>query len=171
MPGTFTTRIAELRDRTHLGDGWLRGSVEIDQVYAHFQHESLDLRHPRGGGPKYLERPLFMHFRRYLEEISHTWLEDGGDEAMARSMEDLSDEAEQAAPWEFGDLIHSGHPQVQHGMRDVYDRPPKRHRLTHAELAQKSRWRFETYPPALKGWIYWHYTARGRAGLAPRRRA
>ena len=169
MTGTFGARMAELRARTHAGDGWLKGSVEISQVYAHRQHEDLTLRHPRGGGPKYLERPLFENFPHYLRMVAGGVLDDGGELAMARAMEDLSDAAEQAAPWEFGDLIHSGHPQVRHGRRDVYDRPPKRHRLTHAELAQKSRWRFATYPPALKGWIYWHHTARGRAGLPPRR--
>jgi hypothetical protein len=169
--GTFGARIEELRAHTHSGSGLLRGSVTIDQVYAHFQHESLDLHHPRGGGPKYLERPLFLHYRRYLTEIARSWLEGGGEFAMARCMEDLSDAAEQAAPWEFGDLIHSGHPEVHHGVRLTYDRPPKRHRLTRAELEQKSRWRFAGYPPALKGWIYWHHTARGRVGLPPRRRA
>jgi hypothetical protein len=89
---------------------------------------------------------------------------------MARAMEDLSDQAEQAAPWEFGDLIHSGHPEVRRGMDVTYDRPPKRHRLSKAELAQKSRWRYAGYPPALKGWIYWHHTIRSRLGIPPRRR-
>jgi hypothetical protein len=170
MSGTFTEHIAGLRARTHTGTGWLRGSVEIDQVYAHYQHERLDLHHPRGGGPKYLERPLFENYPRYLRMVAAGVLDDGGETGMARAMEHLSDAAEQAAPWEFGDLIHSGHPQVSHGMRDVYDRPPKRHRLNAAELAQKSRWRFAGYPPALKGWIYWHRTVRGRLGLPPPRR-
>lgn len=171
MPGTAVRELTELRERTHSGDGLLRGSVTIDQIYAHRQHEDLTLHHPRGGGPKYLQRPLFENFPRYLRMVADGVLDDGGETGMARAMEDLSDAAEQAAPWEFGDLIHSGHPQVAHGMRDVYDRPPKRHRLTRAELAQKSRWRFAGYPPALKGWIYWHHTIRGRLGLPPRRHA
>ena len=171
MTGTAVARLTGLRERTHSGTGLLRGSVTIDQVYAHYQHERLDLRHPRGGGPKYLERPLFENFAHYYAAIAHSYLDDGGEVAMARAMEDLSDEAEKAAPWEFGDLIHSGSPKVERGMRTVYERPPKRHRLTKAELQQKSRWRFATYPAALKGWIYWHNTVRGRAGLPPLRRA
>lgn len=170
MTGTAVARLTELLGRTHAGTGLLRGSVEIDQVYAHYQHERLDLHHPRGGGPKYLERPLFDRFRLYLAEIARTYLDDGGERAMWHAMENLSDAAELAAPWEFGDLIHSGHPQVTRGLRTVYDRSPKRHRLTEAELRQKSRWRFATYPAALKGWIYWHNTPRGRAGLPPPRR-
>jgi len=157
-------------DRTHSGTGLLRGSVTVDQVYAHYQHERLDLHHPRGGGPMYLTRPLFDHYGVWLQNIADSYYDDGGERAMRYAMEDLSDLAEQLAPWEFGDLIHSGHPQVTRGMRDVYDRPPKRHRLTEAELRQKNRWRWPGLPSALKGWIYWHQTARGRAGLPPPRR-
>ena len=171
MLGTFTARIAELQHRTHCGTGLLSGSVEMDQVYAHFQHERLDLHHPRGGGPKYLERPLFEHFHDYLAEIARTYLDDGGERAMARSMEHLSDSAELAAPWEFGDLMHSGHPEAGRGMRTVYDRPPKRHRLTRPELRAKAALRLDAPGMGrLKGWIYWHNTIRGRLGLPPPRR-
>jgi hypothetical protein len=169
MTGTCAGRIDALARRVHLGQ-LLRGSVTIDQVYAHYQHERLDLRHPRGGGPKYLERPLFDHYPAYLEAVARGWLDDGGERAMARAMEHLSDAAELAAPWEWGDLIHSGHPEVRRGEELVYDRPPKRHRLTEAELRQKSRWRWPTLPRRLKGWIYWHNTIRGRMGLPPPRR-
>ena len=172
MPGTAVTELTGLLERTHAGTGWLRGSVEIDQVYAHYQHERLDLHHPRGGGPKYLERPLFDHYRDYLTVIAHTVLDDGGQREMERSMEHLSDAAELAAPWEFGDLMHSGHPEVRRGSELVYDRPPKRHRLTQAELRVKAALRLDRPGMQnLKGWIYWHNTVRGRMGLPPARRA
>jgi hypothetical protein len=170
MSGDCIERIELLRHRTRCGQGLLRGSVTVDQVYAHFQHERLDLHHPRGGGPKYLERPLFEHAPAYLTEVARGWLDDGGQRAMARSMEHLSDEAELAAPWEWGDLIHSGHPEVRRGESLTYDRPPKRHRLTAAELKAKSRLRWPSLPARLKGWIYWHNTIRGRMGLPPPRR-
>jgi hypothetical protein len=168
---TFTASINELLDRTKAGDGWLRGSVTVDQVYAHYQHEDLSLRHPRGGGPKFLERPLFEHFRDYYTAIARTYFEDGGRREMARSMEHLSDAAELAAPWEFGDLIHSGHPEARRGEEVYYDRPPKRHRLTRTELRAKAALRLDRPGMGrLKGWIYWHNTIRGRMGLPPRRR-
>jgi hypothetical protein len=169
MTDRFADRIAELRAQTRSGER-LRGSVTIDQAYAHYQHERLDLHHPRGGGPLYLTRPLFEHAGDYLAAIARTYLDDGGRREMARSMEHLSDAAELAAPWEFGDLIHSGHPQVHAGEELVYDRPPKRHRLTEAELRAKSRLRWPSLPDRLKGWIYWHNTIRGRMGLPPPRR-
>jgi len=172
MPGTAALRLRELLDRTHSGTGLLEGSVTVDQVYAHYQHERLDLHHPRGGEAKYLERPLFEHFASYLTAIAAGYLDDGGERAMSRSMEHLSDQAELRAPWEFGDLMHSGHPQVTRGMRDVYDRPPKRHRLTKPELQLKATWRLDRPDMRnLKGWIYWHCTVRGRMGLPPPRRS
>jgi hypothetical protein len=108
-------------------------------VYAHFQHERADLRHPRGGGPFYLQRPLFDHYREYLDDYARTVLHDGGQPAMRRSMEHLSDEVEVTAPREWGDLRRSGHPKVEVGGRTVYDRAPKAARLTRAELKAKSR--------------------------------
>lgn len=171
MTGTAATRLRELGRRTDCGNGLLSGTVTIDQVYAHYQHENMALHHPRGGGAKYLERPLFEHFGDYLTAIAVSYLDDGGKREMARSMEHLSDAAELAAPWEAGDLIHSGHPAASRGEETYYDRPPKRHRLTRPELQAKTRWRLDDHPGMgrLKGWIYWHNTIRGRMGLPPSR--
>lgn len=99
----------------------------------------MDLHHPRGGTAKFLERPLFDHFRDYLGDYAKTVLEDGGQPAMKRSMEHLSDEVEVTAPREWGDLNRSGHPKVEQGGRLIYDRAPKTGRLTEAELKAKSR--------------------------------
>lgn len=138
MSGTFSERIAELRHMT--GDGQrLRGTVTVDQRYAHFQHERTDLVHPRGGGPFYLQKPLMDGFRDYLSDYARTVLHDGGQPAMRRSMEHLSDAVEVTAPREWGDLMRSGAPRVTLGERVVYDRPPKAARLTDAELKAKSR--------------------------------
>lgn len=38
--------------------GDVRAIVSFDTPYAVRQHEELGYRHPRGGNPKYLERPL-----------------------------------------------------------------------------------------------------------------
>jgi hypothetical protein len=137
MAGTFTQRIDELEKR--IGSGRLTGTVVVDQVYAHMQSERLDLKHPRGGGPKYLTRPLMDHYRDYLTDYARTVLEDGGQPAMKRSMEHLSDQVEITAPREWGDLMRSGHPQVTQGGRQIYDRPPKAARLSREELKAKSR--------------------------------
>jgi hypothetical protein len=137
MTGTFTQRIDELEKR--IGSGRLAGSVTVDQVYAKYQHERMELHHPRGGSAKYLQKPLMEHYRDYLTDYARTVLDDGGQPAMKRSMEHLSDQVEITAPREWGDLRDSGHPQVTQGGRTLYDRPPKAARLSREELKAKSR--------------------------------
>lgn len=167
MAGTFTERIEELRRMTGAPDP-LTGTLIVDQLYAHYQHERLDLKHPRGGMAKFLQRPLMARYPGYLDDYARTVLTDGGQAAMRRSMDDLSDQVKVLAPVEFGDLRRSGHPHVtQRGT--LYDRPPEVPRLSEAALRAKSRLLWPSLPDALKGWIYWHNTARGKAGLPPPR--
>jgi hypothetical protein len=155
MTGTFALRARELREHTGNGE-LLSGSVTVDQVYAHFQHERMDLRHPRGGHARFLAVPLETRFRMYLGWIARDIFDDGGKRAMARAMVDLSDQVEWHAPVEFWDLRRSGHPQVHQGIRQTYDRSPTVHRLSPAELKAKSRIRYMKLPDRLKGWIWWH---------------
>jgi hypothetical protein len=139
MTAAFADRIAQLREMVGSREGEIRASVVVDQVYAHFQHEHLELHHPRGGKAKFLEQPLFAHHKDYLADYAHTVLRDGGRAAMVRSADHLSDQVEIHAPREWGDLMKSGHPQVHLGDHEIYDKPPRVHRLTKAELRVKSR--------------------------------
>lgn len=136
---SFTERLDELAER--VGAGTLRGRVEVDQVYAQFQHEGLDLKHPRGGQAKYLEEPLYAKHGRYLERVADAVLDGDLVRAMADGMEDLSDEVERLAPVEFTDLRRSGHPQVEDGPLTAYDRPPAQLRLTEQQLRAKAQLR------------------------------
>lgn len=154
MKSTYRERLEELRRMTGCNEGDLEGTVTVDQVYAHYQHEHLEFHHPRGGEALYLQRPLMESFRLYLTDYARTVLKDGGHPAMARSMEHLSDMVEIRAPVEFADLRRSGHPQVTLGGRVVYDRQPKVHRLTEEELRMKNRLR--QLPPEILGYIWWH---------------
>lgn len=138
MPSTFAERIEELRTLTGRGRR-LQGTVTCDQIYAKYQHERAELHHPRGGGPFYLRNPLMAHYRDYLADYARTVLHDGGQPAMKRSVEHLSDQVEVTAPREWGDLLKSGHPQVTLGGETVYDRAPKAARLSAGELKAKSR--------------------------------
>jgi hypothetical protein len=99
----------------------------------------MNLVHPRGGSAKYLQKPLMERYRDYLTDYAHTVLDDGGQAAMRRSMEHLSDQVEISAPREWGDLAKSGAPKVTQGGRTLYDRPPKAARLSKEELRAKSR--------------------------------
>lgn len=138
MSGTFSERIAELRRITGSGER-LTGVCTVDQRYAAYQHERVELHHPRGGSAFYLRKPLMEKYRDYLGDYARTVLHDGGQPAMRRSMEHLADQVEITAPREWGDLRSSGHPKVTLGDRTVYDRAPKAARLSEAELRAKSR--------------------------------
>ena len=154
MSGDWREKFAELRHMTRIGEGVIHCQVIMDQVYAHYQHERLDLRHPHGGHARYLATPLFTRYPKYLADYARSFTTDGGIRSLERSMEDLSDQAGWHAPYEFGDLAASGHPMVRIGDHIEYDRPPKQHRLTEAELRIKNRLRH--LPPELIGWIWWH---------------
>lgn len=140
MPtGNLHQRLDELRHMIGVRDGWVHGSVTVDQIYAHYQHEHREFHHPRGGKAGYLQDPLMRHFRQYLKDYADSLLHNGGIDSVKRSMEHLSDAVEIEAPREWGDLMRSGHPEVKLGERPVFDRPPKVHRLSEAELRIKSR--------------------------------
>jgi hypothetical protein len=136
--GTFGERITALRRM--VGDGErLTGLCVVDQRYAKAQHEHGEWHRPRGGRAFYLRDPLFDGYRDYLDDYAKTVLHDGGQPAMKRSMEHLSDQVELTAPVEWNDLRKSGHPSVEQGGRTIYDRAPKAARLTAEELKAKSR--------------------------------
>jgi len=148
MTSTFAGRIDELIAMTEMRSGRLTASVVVDQVYAHYQHEHLELRHPRGGRAKYLEGPLYERYRDYLQEYARELLGNGGVASLWRSAGHLSDQVEVTAPREWGDLPKSGHPRLIAGGtaaagdesgRVIRDREPKVHRLGKAELRAKSR--------------------------------
>lgn len=140
MTGTFVDNIDHLIEQTPKER--LSGSVVVDQVYAHYQHEGIGFHHPDGGEALYLKMPLFVKMRGYFEHLGAAAAHGGLRQAMIDNMEDLSLEVYHRAPWEFGDLRASGHPSVTEDGQKVYDREPMVKRLSEAELAIKSHLRY-----------------------------
>lgn len=134
MAGSFGSRIDELI--AQVGTGNLVGRLEVDQVYAHVQHEDLSFKHPRGGEALYLTKPLLENMHEYLGWIADFTLRDEGPKAgMEYSLEHLSSQGVGVrAPLEFGNLRESGHPTIVDDGVTVYDRPPIQRRLTEHEL-------------------------------------
>lgn len=125
-----------------IGAGRLSGHVEVDQVYAHRQHEDALLRHPRGGGPFYLTRPLLEGTERFMSRLADGLFEpDGLQRAMEENVEDLASRVAIEAPVEFGFLRLSAHPTVVDDGVTTYDRPPIAPRLTHEEIKALNRLR------------------------------
>lgn len=125
-----------------VGRGKLTGSLEVDQVYAHYQHEGIEFHHPDGGQAMYLRDPLFSRHSDYMKHMASEVIVPEGSqltEAMIGNMEDLNKQVEVLAPREFEDLARSGHPKVISDATTVYDRPPVVARLTEEELRLKQR--------------------------------
>lgn len=140
MASTFGDRIEELKAR--VGRGTLRGKVEVDQVYARYQHEHDEFKHPDGGKAHYLRDPLYANVDDYMRAVARTTLTEGGPkEGMKEAVEDLSAKVYEEAPLEFGDLKASGHPSVTSDGAVVYDRPPRVPRLSEEELRIKGHLR------------------------------
>lgn len=155
MESTFFARIDELANR--VGDGHLIGVVEVNQVYAHRQHEELLWEHPRGGKAKYLEDPMVGGSEAHARTLAKHLLDPEGPRlGMQEVVEDVARDVYDDAPREFGDLRNSAHPSVVSGGHVnhldegkvqvdggeiVYDRPPLVPRLDETELREKNRLR------------------------------
>lgn len=140
MKGTFGAGLDHVKEA--VGKGHLVGTVEVDQVYAHYQHEHPEFHHPDGGKAFYLQDPLFQNADKYMQHCADELITEEGfklNEAMADNMEKLSDKVYEEAPWEFADLRASGHPKVTSDGDTVYDRAALRPRLTEDELREKQR--------------------------------
>lgn len=132
MAGDFGAGIDEIKQL--VGDGDLVGALNVDQVYAHYQHEGMDLNHPNGGQAKFLETALHANAGSYMQKIADTILEGGAVDAMIDVVEQLDDDSAQLTPKETTVLARSGHPTVTDNGALVYDRAPEVPRLTDAEL-------------------------------------
>ncbi len=117
-----------------VGQGKLRGVLRVDQVYAKYQHQRLDLRHPRGGAAKYLQRPLYEHYREWLQALAGSVLTGELEQTMARCMESFNSAMSRATPILYNNLRRSGNPRVYSNGRLVYNRPAHQRRLSEREL-------------------------------------
>lgn len=150
--GTFGDRAQLLKDA--VGNGHLIGYLEVNQIYARYQHEGVDFFHPDGGEWNYLRGPFFAEIMRYMQMLADgTITEEGSDilGAMIDVMEDLSLQVFDHAPWEFADLRASGHPSVESEGDVVYDRAPMIGRLEEDELREKARLSELFWPDRYRG--------------------
>lgn len=129
------------RVRDQVGTGRLVGKLVVDQVYAKYQHERLDLSHPRGGGAGYLRKPLHANYADYLQRIAGSLLDGDPARTMAECMEALNTAMSAAAPIEMNNLRRSGNPRVFDSGSKVYDRPAWQRRMSDDELRSLRRGR------------------------------
>ena len=138
MVSTFFERIRELSDA--VGHGKITGRLTVDQAYAQYQHETIELKHPRGGTAHYLRDPLYKNMDEYLRHIAAKTITPNGSEihkGMEDVVEDLSEMVFDNAPRDLWVLRQSGHPQVSDDNIVVYDRAPHARRLSNEELKNR----------------------------------
>lgn len=159
MPGTFDERMAALEAVTPKSS--VRASCEVDQIYAHYQHEDLSynrqgevtgtLQYRNGGGAKYLERPWLGATEHNMKRWADGLLREHG---LFDASTEIADEGvrmvEENAPVEFGDLRESGHAMVAVDGVKRYDVPPRVPRLSELELREKGHLRDEFDAPVAR---------------------
>jgi hypothetical protein len=133
--------VGEGADKVRHKVGWgpLVGKVEVDQVYARYQHERLDLKHPRGGYPKYLWLALSVRKDQYLQTLATSVLEQGPARGMRGVVEQIDRALHQFAPVDESNLRNSGHPTVTDNGELVYDRAPRQPRMSEEQLRANRR--------------------------------
>lgn len=139
---TFYDRIEQLGQA--VGNGELIGKVEVDQAYAKYQHQSLDLHHPRGGKAMFLHDPMIGGVDDHLRKLAAAAVtEDGSrlESAMIEVVEEVADQAKEQAPKDTGALSRSAHPTVTSEGRTVYDRPPEQERIPESQLRHRGHYR------------------------------
>lgn len=128
MPGSFDERMAELE--AMVGEGPLTAAVEVDQVYAHYQHQGLEFKHPRGGQALYLQEPWLRNTDHAMQTLADGVLKpDGLHEAARQIALDGVTMVREHAPVEFDNLRRSGHATVTDNGAVIFDQPPEVPRL------------------------------------------
>lgn len=137
--GEAGDRLRALAD--HIGLGDLVGKTEVDQVYAHYQHEHPQFKHPRGGQAFYLQEPLYESTERYMQAVANDMLdmEKRLVDTVFDQMEDLVRQVKVRAPVLFYNLHRSGAPSVTDNGATVRSAPPEQRRLSEQELKALSR--------------------------------
>lgn len=134
--GTWRERLQVLEQ--NVGSGALVGRYAVDQRYAAYQHVHEHLRHPRGGGPRYVSAPLQARHREWFRDIARGLLDGSAPVRMAGALDDLDGQVRVLAPLDENDLRRSGRYTVTDGDAVFVQRAADQPRLTDAELRAKS---------------------------------
>lgn len=129
---TFDVRMKQLQ--AEIGFGTLRGVIEVDQIYAHYQHEDLTLEHKYGGQGKFLSTALLARMDGTFRTLADSVLEGRLTSTMIAVTEEVAEAAKVItpilpAPGVAGILRKSYHVTVTDDGVTVYDKPPEVPRL------------------------------------------
>jgi hypothetical protein len=121
MAGSFKARMTELQER--VGRGNLVMRTKVHQPYAAAEHENSPhiFKHPRGGGPKFIEIPFETGHGEMLEKLASSFpdLLSGAIEAVQKFDEWLDTNAPERADV----LKRSGNLYVEEDGGIVFEKP------------------------------------------------
>ncbi|MGE5612682.1 MAG: hypothetical protein ACM3UO_00205 [Bacillota bacterium] len=132
--GSFTENLAMLAEE--IGDH-ATITVEVNQVYAHYQEVHAEFVHPGGGQAFYLRDSVVGKAYEWMERLAGYIITPNGtdiDNGLIDVSEAIVNSVADLAPVEWHNLKSSGHPTVEKDGVTIYDRPPLSPRLTEAEL-------------------------------------
>jgi hypothetical protein len=136
--GTFIRRTEKLQER--IGSGKVQAGVRVDQIYAQYQHERMDLKHYGIGGPKFLSTALMQNHVKWLEQIGrHLYSPLGVNHWMERIAINMASESKRRTPMFLSDLRKSHEARVKEHGRFIYRDGTVRPRLHKSELRAKAR--------------------------------
>jgi hypothetical protein len=113
----------------------------FDQVYAKYQHERLDLRHPNGGKARYLADPLYEGHGKYYAEVVAELFTGGAVAAMTKAVESWNDAVKGQTPVDLNNLRMSGTRTVWDNGALASLHPAEQGRLSEAALRALKRYR------------------------------
>lgn len=149
MAGTFLRRTEELSRR--VGHGRIEASVKIDQIYAEYQHNIPELRHPTGGKAFFLTDALIGNFPRWYQQIAnHLYSPLGVNHWMIRISDNFASQTKRRMPYFLGDLSRSTQPRVKQGGAFIYEGSAKG-RMSKNTLRAKARLYSKMHPRPKKG--------------------
>jgi hypothetical protein len=152
MGGTFGDRIDQLREQ--VGSGIIKGTVDVDQIYAHYQDSGHGPRgkpaaafdHPEGGQAGYLTNSITAYGPDFAQQIADSISEEVPmKDVFIDGVQSLSLDVATLAPMEFGNLRESSASTVIDDGDVVFDRPALVPRLSSEELDQLkkfSKWNY-----------------------------
>lgn len=124
--GTFGQRTRFLEQQ--VGSGKLTMGLTVHQPYAADEHEELHYKHPRGGGPKYVQDPFFSNLVNFIHILANNAVTvDGSDlrdaaQVIAREMNQF---VERKAPVKTNVLRRSGSAYVLDDGQEVFRIPQR----------------------------------------------
>lgn len=133
-----------------VGDGVLRGEVEFNQVYAHYQHAGVSrftgrpLVYHRGGKDHFLHDQMIDHSDQHMRTLADRAITENGSDlhgAMIDVVREIREGAELDSPREFENLSRSGAERVYDNGELIHDRAPDVPRLTEGQLSHQRRHR------------------------------